>query len=182
MHSAIDDQTTNARHGTHQMVNCVSIAPTSGNISAWSYSRLFQNRRLGVVMHELAALIEKGVSYSSASITKNLKRDCLANARKCRNSKARRIRKPGAYRHIRVSRSALPRSWFCRACQLPRVPTYGAYMIAHPLSAGNIRQAAIQNFFHQSDCCARHDVANHVQIRLQRDLSAPKPCGQCPAL
>jgi hypothetical protein len=47
-------------------------------------------------------------------------------------------------------------------------------MFADPLRAGNIRQAAVQDFLDQR-IAARDHVADHIQIRLSAVCSGPKP-------
>ena len=42
-------------------------------------------------------------------------------------------------------------------------------IVADPLRPGHVGQSSIQDFFHQG-ITARHDIADHEQIRLQADL------------
>lgn len=60
-------------------------------------------------------------------------------------------------------------------------PPVFQYVLADPLWAGHVRQAAVQDFLHQR-IAARYHIANYKQIRVQLDLLGVKPLNQLDAL
>ena len=150
--------------------------------------QVIHDGRLRVVMHELAALVEEGrvvfIGFDDeevriGALAVDLAAETGGNAKVHRyatDQEARRIARVFEYpgQHGRGGRLAM------RAGH-GQYPLVAQDVFADPLRAGHIRQAAVEDFFHQR-VTARDDIANHIQIRVQLGLFGIKALDQFDSL
>jgi hypothetical protein len=180
---AVHDQAADAGHGAHQVVELgLDGADIREDVGVIVF-QVVQHRRLGVVMHELGALVEEGgvvlVGFDheevGVGVALQARRDAEVH-RHAADQEARRItgivEDPGQHRGGRGLAVGTGHG---------QHPFITQDMVADPLRTRYVAQAAVQDFLDQR-ITTRHHVPDHIQVGIERHLVRAVTLDQLDAL
>ncbi len=165
---AIDQQPPLARHRAHQMMELGLDRGKIGEDVGVIELQIVQDRGARPVVDELAALVEEGrVVLVGLDHEEVRRRDARGHAEVLRHAADQEAGLVAGV--LQDPRQHRGRRGLAMRAGHRQHPLAAQHMFAEPLRAGHIGQVAVQDRFHQR-IAARDHVADHEQIRLQRQL------------